>query len=63
MVLRIKILEIESEKNIPEEIENKESLQMKGINDINQERKLLNRNEMKSIDEIFSYTVASEIIK
>ena len=53
---------IDSEKNIPEEIENKESLQMKGINDINQERKLLNRNEMKSIDEIFSYTVASEII-
>ena len=43
---------------------------MKGINDINQEisinytntRKLLNRNEMKSIDEIFSYTVASKII-
>ena len=53
---------IDSEKNIPEEIENKESLQMKGINDINQERKLLNRNEMKSIDEIFSYTVSSEII-
>ena len=45
---------IDSEKNIPEEIENKESLQMKGINDINQERKLLNRNEMKGIDEIFS---------
>lgn len=53
---------IDSEENIPEEIENKESLQMEGINDINQERKLLNRNEMKSIDEIFSYTVASEII-
>ena len=61
---------IDSEKNIPEEIENKESLQMEGINDINQEisinytntRKLLNRNEMKSIDEIFSYTVACEII-
>ena len=28
----------------------------------NQKRKLLNRNEMKSIDEIFSYTVACEII-
>ena len=53
---------IDSEENILEEIENKESLQMEGINDINQERKLLNRNEMKSIDEIFSYTVASEII-
>ena len=53
---------IDSKENIPEEIENKESLQMEGINDINQERKLLNRNEMKSIDEIFSYTVASEII-
>ena len=52
---------IDSEENIPEKIENKESLQMKDINDINQERKLLNRNEMKSIDEIFSYTVASEI--
>ena len=43
---------------------------MEGINDINQEnsinytntRKLLNKNEMKSIDEIFSYTVACEII-
>ena len=53
---------IDSEENIPEEIENKESLQMEGINNINQERKLLNINEMKSIDEIFSYTVASEII-
>ena len=53
---------IDSEENIPEEIE--------GINDINQEisinytntRKLLNRNEIKSIDKIFSYTVACEII-
>ena len=61
---------IDSEENIPEEIENKGSLQMEGINDINQEisinytntRKLLNSNEMKSIDEIFSYTVACEII-
>ena len=35
---------IDSEENIPEKIENKESLQMEGI------------------DEIFSYTVASEII-
>ena len=52
---------IDSEENIPEEIENKESLQMKDINDINQERELLNRNEMEGIDKIFSYTVASEI--
>ena len=35
---------IDSEKNIPEEIENKESLQI------------------EDIDEIFSYTIASEII-
>ena len=28
---------IDSKENIPEEIENKESLQMEGINDINQE--------------------------